>query len=133
MNKIWILVGIILFICFLLGAWVFLGEFNLFSKKIGEGSKDIVLPDKTKIIGTWETQYNSSDRDFIGLNGIYSFSSDDKATIGGISCTWILSDSDLVITIDENSEQFIYNYMLSNDGATFTLSKSDKTYVFVKK
>lgn len=133
MNKIWILAGIIIFISFVIGAWLFLGEFNIFSKELGEGSKHIVLSEKTKIIGTWETDYNSSDNEFVGLNGVYSFSTDNKATIGGISCTWILSENNLIITINENSEQFVYNYMVSNDGATLTLSKLDKTYVFVKK
>ncbi len=100
---------------------------------MGKGSKDIVLSDITKIIGTWETQYNSSDINFIGLNGICSFSSNDKATIGGILYTWILSNENLVITINENSEQFVYDYTVSNDRTTLTLSKSDKKYVFIKK
>ena len=71
MNKVWIVAGIVLCFALLLGAWVFLGDFSNFAKRLGSEGKDIALGDQNSIIGTWILEESSETITFLS-NGGYS-------------------------------------------------------------
>jgi hypothetical protein len=96
MKKIFILAGVVLLFVLLLTAWLFIIDFNIFAETLGEGAKEAALDEKSRFIGTWETQYIEVDDRFVGYSGVYIFSADGTGLIGGLVCTWDISDDKLV-------------------------------------
>ena len=133
MKKIFIVVGIILFFVLMLMAKLFIIDFSKFAESLGEGAEKAASIEKSKFIGTWETPYIEDDERFVGYNGIYTFSSDGTGSIGGLLCTWVISDNKLVIHYYEGIATLTYDYSFSEDFETFTLTDSNGILVFSKQ
>jgi len=133
MKKIFIFAGAILLFVLLLTAWLFIIDFSIFAEDLGEGVKEGALDEKTRFIGTWETPYIEGDDRFVGYNGIYTFSADGTGSIGGLLCTWDISDGKLVIHYYEGFATLTYDYSFSDDEDTLVLTSSDGSLTFTKK
>ena len=133
MKKIFIVAGAIFLFVLLLSAWLFIIDFGNFAQTLGGGVGDILLDEKIKFIGTWETTYLEDDDRFVGYNGIYMFSSDGTGLIGGLSCTWDIVDSKLIIRYYEGFATLTYDYSFSDDVITLSLNDYKGTLDFTKK
>ena len=132
MKKIIILAAAVLIFVLLLTTWLFVVDFSNFAKYLGDRTKDTGTYEKSKFIGTWETTYFEEDERFVGYNGIYKFSADGTGTIGGLTCTWDISDIKLVIDYYEGVTTIVYDYLFSEDYETLALNNSKGTLEFSK-
>ena len=130
MKKIFILAGAILLFVLLSTTWLFMIDFSIFAENLGEGVKEGALDEKTRFIGTWETTYIEDDDRFVGYNGIYRFSSGGTGSIGGLLCSWDISDDNLVIHYYEGIATLTYVYSFSDDGDTLVLTDSNGSLQF---
>jgi hypothetical protein len=133
MKKIFILAGAILLFVLLLTAWIFIIDFNIFAENLSEGIKEGALDEKSRFIGSWETQYIEGDERFVGYNGMYIFSSDGSGSIGGLTCTWEISEGKLVIYYYEGITILSYDYSFSDDENKLSLSNTNGSLIFNKK
>lgn len=132
MKRIFILAGAVLFIVLVIMCWFFLGNVFKFASNLGEESK-IVMDDKNRFVGTWETTYIEGDDRFVGFNGIYNFKTDGTGAIGGLICTWNIENGKLVIDYNEGFSTLTYNYSFSNEDNALTLTNSNGSLEFIKK
>ena len=112
--------------------WVFFFNFYDFATNLGEGAEQASSDEKTKFIGEWITEYMPGDERFVGNNGVYIFSSDETGSIGGLPCTWELSNGQLLIDYYEGFRSITYDYSFSNDDNILTLTNSIGTLEFTK-
>ena len=133
MKKIFILAGAILLFVLLSTTWLFIIDFSIFAENLGEGVKEGALDEKTRFIGTWETLHIEGDDRFVGYNGIYTFSADRTGSIGGLLCTWDISDGKLVIHYYEGFATLTYDYSFTDDEDKLVLTSSDDSLTFTKK
>ena len=132
MKKILILAAAVLVFVLLLTTWLFVVDFSNFAKDLGERTKDTGADEKSKFIGIWETTYFEEDERFVGYNGIYKFSADGTGTIGGLTCTWDISGSKLVIEYYEGASTIVYDYIFSENYEKLTLISSKGALDFSK-
>ena len=132
MKKIYILAGSVLFFVLMLTTWLFVINFSDFAKNLGQKTKDSSLDEKSKFIGTWKTTYFEDDDRFIGYNGIYKFSLDGTGTVGGLVCSWNLSDNKLIINCLQVDEILKYDYNFYNNYNSLSLNNSKGVLEFSK-
>ena len=112
--------------------WVFFFDFYDFATDLGEGAEQVPIYEKTKFIGEWVTEYIPGDERFVGNNGVYIFSSDETGSIGGLPCTWELSNGQLLINYYEGFRSITYDYSFSDDDNILTLTNSTGTLEFTR-
>lgn len=132
MKKIFIFAGVVLFFILILTTWLFIVDFSDFAKFLGKEVKESSNDEKSKFIGTWKTVFIEGDERFVGYNGIYKFSSDGSGTIGGLTCSWVLTENKLVVDYFEGSQPLIYDYIFSENYELLTLNNSKGSLVFSK-
>jgi len=132
MKKIFIVAGLVLFISLMLTTWLFVIDFSDFAKNLGKKTEDVGLDEKSKFIGTWKTTYIEGDYRFVGYNGIYKFHLGGTGTIGGLICTWDISNNKLVIIYNEGTETLIYDYFFYENYDKLSLNNSYGTLDFSK-
>lgn len=133
MNKVYILMGVVLLIVFIIFCWFFIFHFYEFADTLGDESQNIALGEKGKFIGKWETEFVGDENSLIGFSGIYSFSANETGTIGGYEATWNASDGQLTIIYLEGTMTKTYDYSFSEDYEQLTLTDSYGTLVFSKQ
>ena len=92
MKKIYILVGAVLLLVLIIMCWFFIFHYYDFARNIGKKAHDAAFNEKSRFIGTWETEFIQGDTRFIGQNGILIFHADETGSIGGLSSTWKMKD-----------------------------------------
>lgn len=131
-EKIYVLVGVVLFFILVIMCWVFLGNFFDYTRNLGEVTEDLV-DEKSKFIGVWEIQFFKDDDRFVSNSGIYIFRTDGTGSISGIESTWDIIDKKLVVHYYDGVVILNYDYFFSNDEKILTLTNSNGEIVFIRK
>jgi hypothetical protein len=132
MKKIYILIGAVLILVLIIMCWFFVFQYYDFAQNLGKKSEEVALEEKSRFIGTWETEFIEGDGQFIGTNGILAFHIDGTGLIGGLSSTWDIKDGPLVIDYYDGVASVMYNYSFSEDETVLTLSNSNTFLVYEK-
>jgi len=124
MKKVYILVGAVLLLVLILMCWLFIFHYYDFATDVGKKSDKASLNEKSRFIGTWETEFIEGDSRFIGTNGIYVFNSGGTGSIGGLPSTWDIDEGQLIIYYNEGLSFVTYGYSFADDDNTLILTKS---------
>ena len=122
MKKIYILAGAVLLLVLILMCWFFIFNYYDFATNIGKKSDEAALNEKSRFIGTWETEFIPGDSRFIGTNGIFIFHLDGTGSIGGLQSTWDIDEGQLIIYYNDGISSITYDYSFSDDENTLILS-----------
>ena len=118
MKKIYILVGAVLLLVLIIMCWFFIFHYYDFARNIGKKADDAAFNEKSRFIGTWETEFIQGDTRFIGQNGILIFHADETGSIGGLSSTWEMKDGQIIIYYYEGISSVTYSYTFSDCQST---------------
>jgi hypothetical protein len=136
MNKVWIVAGVILCIVLLLGAWVFLGDFSNFAKRLGSEGKDIALGDQNTIVGTWVLNGTDCSITFLSNGGYTStlrhygagtYFFEDGTLVFNIEISEINGDSEFTVS------EMIFDYDFFDDNTLILIDNEDGTSEVFKK
>ena len=119
MKKILIFAGIILLCVLILSAWFFIGNLGNFTQFLGRESTEIFANEKSRFIGTWET----NDTLFT-----YTFKSDGSFIYNHVQGTYEINENNRVLLIygpDEESSSLNYSYQFSTDDTILNLYDVD--------
>jgi len=132
MKKIYIFVGAVLVLVLILMCWFFVFQYYDFAQNLGKTSEEVAMQERSRFIGTWETELIEDDSWFIGYNGILIFHGDKTGSIGGLSSTWDLIGGQLIIYYNEGISSVKYDYSFSEDETRLTLRNSNVILDYLK-
>ena len=119
MNKILIFAGIMLLCVLILSAWFFIGNLGNFAQFLGRESTEIFTNEKSRFVGTWET----NDTLFT-----YTFKPDGSFIYNHVQGTYEINENNRVLLIyghDEEYNSLNYSYQFSTDDMILSLYDLD--------
>ena len=133
MNKILVFTGVMGCCILVLSAWFFIGEIGGFAKFLGEESEEIANTEKSKFVGTWESQDETT---LILLGNTVTFFSDGRVGLQGSMPnyeTFQIENEKLIISL--SGIQYTFDYLFSNDDNTLSLRniKDGTTGIYIRQ
>ncbi len=132
MKKIYILAGAVLLLVLIIMCWFFIFQYFDFAQNLGKKSEEAALIESSRFIGTWESDFIEGDVRFIGYNGILIFHGDKTGSIGGITSTWELKESQLIIYYYKGISSVTYDFSFSEDEKHLILTNSNGFLKYIK-
>jgi hypothetical protein len=112
--------------------WFFIFQYYDFAQNLGNKLEEAAMQERSRFIGTWETDFIEGDTRFIGYNGILIFHGDKTGSIGGLPSTWELTEGQVIIYYYEEISSVTYDYSFSEDETHLTLTNSNGFLEYLK-